>query len=413
MTQDSWTLDLGGSYGVRGGVTTYSVSLSERNLFGTGKEAGISYAQGTERSYRAVAYHDPAIAGSFWTADLAYSLNSDGEQQRAFIQKPFVSFQDAFASDLLFNHLILEQNIYGGGEAISRYAENNKIAQGAYLRALKAGDTFARRLGLGLAYIDERYAPTDAYPLEIVPDDHSFRYVSLIYQEAHNDFLKLNYVNRDMRYEDFNLGATFTAAFSVSPEALGAPKTTFQALGAASGGVRLGGSSFLLGRVGFSTRLEPTENTLFGAALNWVLKHDTDYPQTTVSRVIFDRGWKLDKTIQFFADGSTGLRGYHLYAFEGDERLIFNLEHRIFSGKEILQLFSPGLAVFFDTGLATPRGVPFRLSNLKSDIGIGLRFGIARAANNNILRLDFAYALDTDQQGRKGWLVSFSSGQSF
>ncbi|MGH9367963.1 MAG: hypothetical protein ACRD3M_09860, partial [Thermoanaerobaculia bacterium] len=87
--------------------------------------------------------------------------------------------------------------------------------------------------------------------------------------------------------------------------------------------------------------------------------------------------------------------------------------HRIFSGKEILQLFSPGVAVFFDTGLATPSGTPLRLSSFKSDVGVGLRFGIARASGNNILRLDLAYALNVDQQGRTGWLVSFSSGQSF
>lgn len=395
-------------------MTTWGVSLRERNLLGMGTEAGVSYDKGTERTNRFVQYHDPALFGPYWIADLTYADNTDGGQERALVQKPFVSFDDVHAFILLFNHLRLEQNIYGGGEPVSRYGENLKEGRVAYLRALDAGDRHARRLGIGFEYIDDRYRSTTSYPLQIVPEDHTFRYISLIYQEERNDFLKLNYVNRDLRYEDFNLGPTFGAALSVSPRGLGAPRTTFRVRAGAAGGLRLTGRSFLLGRVDFETRLDAgPKNSLLSATLGWVLKHDTAYPQTTVSRLQFDKGWNLDKNVQFFADGATGLRGYLLHAFEGDERLIWNLEHRVFSGKEILQLFSPGLAVFFDTGLATPRGQPLRLSELKSDIGIGLRFGIARAAENNILRLDFAYALNADPQGRKGWLVSFSSGQSF
>ncbi|HEV2063343.1 MAG TPA: hypothetical protein VGS00_02200 [Thermoanaerobaculia bacterium] len=414
VTQDSWTLDLGLKLGGKGGATTWGVSLRERNLLGMGTEAGVSYDKGTERTDRFVQYHDPALFGPYWIADLTYADNTDGGQERVLVHKPFVSFDDAYAASLLFNHLRLEQNIYGGGEPVSRYGENLKEGRVAYLRALEASDTHARRLGIGFEYIDDRYDATARYPLQIVPEDHTFRYISLIYQEERNDFLKLNYVNRDLRYEDFNLGPTFGAALSVSPEGLGAPRTTFLARAGVAGGLRLRERSFLLGRVDFETRLDAgPKNTLLSATLGWVLKHDTAYPQTTVSRLQFDKGWNLDRNVQFFADGATGLRGYLLHAFEGDERLIWNLEHRVFSGKEILQLFSPGLAVFFDTGLATPRGQPLRLSDFKSDIGIGLRFGIARASENNILRLDFAYALNADQQGRKGWLVSFSSGQSF
>ena len=414
VTQDSWTLDLGGSFGRKGGQTTWSVNLRERNFLGAGKDVGLTYDKETERTNRVVQYHDPALFGAYWTADLTYANNTDGGQERILVQKPFVSFSDPFATDLLYNHLRLEQDIYGGGEAISRYAMNRREGQAFYARALEAGDTYARRLGIGFEYLDERFAPTNKYPLEIVPADHTFRYVSLAYQEGRNDFLKLNYVNRDLRYEDFNLGPTFFASFGVSPQAFGAPRTTFRVRAGAAGGVRLAAGSFLLGQLGFQGRFGGgVENAILSATLGWVKKWDTSLLQTTVSRLQFDRGWNLDQEVQFFADGATGLRGYHLHAFEGDKRLMWNLEHRVFSGKEILQLFSPGVAVFFDAGLATPKGEPLRLADFKSDIGIGLRFGIARAAGNNILRIDVAYALSADQQGRKGWLVSFSSGQSF
>lgn len=414
VTQDSWTLSPSASFSVKGGRKTWSFSLEERNLLGYGKDIGFDYDRGTERTTRAASYHDPYFFGAYWTADLTFAENTDGGQERVLVQKPFTYFADPFAAQLLYNHPRLQQNHYAGGEAVSRFALNRRQGQAFYARALAAGDTFARRLGIGFEYLDDRFSATDVYPLRIVPADHSFRYVVVAFQEEHNNFLKLNYVNKDLRYEDFNLGPTFSASLGVSPTAFGAPATTFRVRGGAAGGVRIGTSGFLLAQADFTTRLEPgVANAILLATVGWVKKWHTELLQTTVSRLQANLGWNLDPEVEFFADGGTGLRGYHLYAFEGNKSVIFNLEHRIFSGKEILQLFSPGVAVFFDTGLATPSGTPLRLSSFKTDVGVGLRFGIARAAGNNILRLDLAYALNADQQGRKGWLVSFSSGQSF
>ena len=117
--------------------------------------------------------------------------------------------------------------------------------------------------------------------------------------------------------------------------------------------------------------------------------------------------------MQFFADGDNGLRGYKLYAFEGNKRVVWNVEQRFFLGKEILQLFSLGAAAFFDTGAATPENEPLTTKDFKSDVGVGIRIGITRAATNNTVRIDFAYALNPDAKGRRGFLVSFSSGQGF
>jgi len=414
VTQDSWTLVVGGSLGSKGGVTTWSAELSEGNFLGTGKGIGVDYDKGTERTQRSVQYTDPALFAAYWTADLTYSNNTDGGEERALIQRPFASFEDPYSTMILYDHLRLQQNLYGGGEAISRYALDHREGLAGYAIALAAHDTYARRIGAAFDSVDDVYGPTTVYPIQIVPDDHHFRYLSVFYQESHNDFVKLNYVNRDVLFEDFNLAPSFFVSFAVSPSGFGLDRTTYRVRAAASGGLRLGADSFLTGSWTFDTRLDGgPQNAIFMGTLGWVKKWDTSLLQTTVSRLQVDRGWNLDQQVQFLADGSTGLRGYRLYAFEGDRMLIWNIEHRIFSGREILQLVSPGAAVFFDTGYAAPAGAPFRFSDLKSDIGVGLRFGITRASGNNILRIDLAYALNPDQQGKRGWLLSFSSGQSF
>jgi hypothetical protein len=50
---------------------------------------------------------------------------------------------------------------------------------------------------------------------------------------------------------------------------------------------------------------------------------------------------------------------------------------------------------------------------MKSDVGVGLRIAITRASTNSIVRLDVAYPMNPDPHGRRGFLVTFSSGQVF
>ena len=49
---------------------------------------------------------------------------------------------------------------------------------------------------------------------------------------------------------------------------------------------------------------------------------------------------------------------------------------------------------------------------LKTDLGVGLRIGLPRTPKN-LLRVDLSYALNDDPLGRRGWMMSFSSGQAF
>jgi hypothetical protein len=56
--------------------------------------------------------------------------------------------------------------------------------------------------------------------------------------------------------------------------------------------------------------------------------------------------------------------------------------------------------------------VPFRLRDVRTDVGAGLRFGIARF-ESTMLRLDFAYALNDSPTSSRGFVVSFATTQAF
>ncbi|HSS44805.1 MAG TPA: POTRA domain-containing protein [Thermoanaerobaculia bacterium] len=413
-THDAWTLQPSLSLGSKGGVSTYSLKLEESNLAGSGRQVSVAYDKETERTNRLLQYQDPYLLGPYWAGDFLYSQNSDGEEQRAQIKRPFSSFVDPQSATFLAHHLTEDDRLFTNGEESARFRQSHREFEAEYGWAVAASDERARRLTVGFDALDDRFSALAQTPGGVLPEDRSFRTVFLQYEDVRNDFLKLNYVNRDVRYEDFSIGRRLLARVGLSPALFGLDRTTWLARFEAARGWRLGPESFLTVSLDYETRWQGrAENEILSVGLLYVHKFDARMPQTLVSRLMIDRGWRLDGERQFFADGSTGLRGYHLHAFEGDRRLIWNVEQRIFSGKEILQLVSPGLAVFFDTGVAAPPGQPLGLARLRNDVGAGLRFAISRAATNNILRIDFAYALDPDPRGRKGWLVSFSSGQEF
>jgi hypothetical protein len=413
-TQDAWTTQPGISYGKKGGVTTYSFSFEEKDLLGTGRSAQISYGKDVDRINRFVEYKDPYFFGPYWNADFLYSANSDGTEEAVRIGRPFFSFVSPWAADLLVTHLLQDDKIFESGEESARFRQSHREFHARYGRAITASDERARRLTAGFELLKDEFEHAPNRPADLLPDDRNFRYLFLRYEDVSNDFLKLNYVNRDSRFEDFNLGRSFAATIAVSPSALGLERTTEFVQVQGDEGWRLSQSSFLQAHVAFHTRLDDgVQNAILSATVSYVRKFNTPLLQTLVSHLQFDEGWNLDRETQFFADGANGLRGYRLHSFEGDKRLVWNLEHRLFTGREVLQLASFGAAVFFDTGAATPRGQPLKLSEFKSDVGVGLRIAISRASTNSILRVDAAYPLNPDPLGRKGWLISFSSGQVF
>jgi hypothetical protein len=414
VTQDAWTTELSVNLGSAGGKTRWAAGVTERNVMGLGKELGVSYDEDVQRTNRLIEFHDAALFGSYWSTALLYADNSDGGERRVRVEKPFASSLDRLSVDALWDRHNLDDRYYAGGVVASEYGFRHEAFRLAGGTPLEADSLGARRLTGGVQYLRDSFQRLEDHPEGALPDRRDFRYLFVGYEDIVNDYVTLQYVNRDLRFEDFNLGRHFTFRVAISPRFLGAPETSAAIAGTAERGWRIGPAAFVTASLDFHTRLASgPQNAVLTATALLVVPHPTELRQTTVARIQFQEGWNLDRDVQFFADGDHGLRGYRLYAFEGNRRLVVNVEHRVFGGFEILQLFSLGGAAFVDTGAAVPKQSALRFSSFKTDAGLGLRIGIARAAQSTILRLDAAYAFDPDPLGKKGWLISFSSGQAF
>lgn len=414
-TQDAWTLSIGLSIGSNAGTTHGGVSIGEKNFIGTGRQIYFGFAEDVDRTYRSIEFLDPYFLMPYATAHVLYAQTSDGYQRALELRRPFYSTVAPWAAEAVYSELKRDEILYEEGNIESeRFGAQRFRLAGSYGLALDASTLSAMRLSLGFDWRTERFHALAGQTPATVPADREFRYLFLQYETVLPDYLKWNYVDHDDRVEDIGLGPRFLVKLGVSPSAFGVDRTTGLVEAAGEAGFRVGSSGFVRARAAFDTRVASRmENAHFQGDVWLVRRFETSLRQTFVAHVGAFRGWNLYADEQYFLDGTTGLRGYRLRSFEGDRRVVLNLEQRFFSGWQIADLVSPGFAVFFDSGLVGSPQRPLTLSQVKTDVGVGLRFAVAWAPVNNVFRIDAAYALQPDPLGRKGWLISFSSGQSF
>ncbi len=412
-TQDAWSISPETQGGSKGGSSTYGVNLSDGNVFGYGKDISIGWDKGADRTRNAIEYNDPTFFAPYWNAKMRYGSNSDGYEHRVVVRRPFFSFATPWSADFVYDGFRQVDKLYTNGLAIDGFRQKHRQLVASFGQALDPNDRMANRFTAGLRVVRDEFFTQPSFPGQVMPDGRDFRYLFVRYDRVENDFVKLNFVNKDLRFEDFNLGRTFSAETAISPSAFGTERSTGFARVGYADGHRVSDDGFVLPSIAAETRLHSgIENAVVRSSLTFVHRQDVgDFPRTFVARATAIGGWRTDRDVQFFADGLTGLRGYRMHTFDGNRAFIVNLEERLYLGREVLQLASPGVVAFADFGNATYGGLS-SLMSLKSDVGVGFRMGLPRTPKN-LLRLDFAYALNRDPLGRRGWLISFSSGQAF
>ena len=411
-TQDAWSIAPETQAGSKGGANTFGATLTDSNLGGLGKEVKLEWDKSVDRSSVGIDYLDPAFFAPYWNAELTVSKNTDGYDHVVSVTRPFYSLTTPWATELAFTGYKQDDHLYADGLERERFHHHRREIRGSYGVALSATDDHATRLVAGVRLIDNSFVTLHSEPLTLLPEPREFRYLFVRLDRVQNDFVKLNFVNKDIRFEDFNLGRVTSLEAAVSPRALGADATTGYVRLAASDGRRVDGDGFVLPSLSIASRFDggPAHAVATSSVL-FVRRAETRYPRTLVGRVAVTSGWRVDRDVQFFADGLTGLRGYRAHTFAGNHAIVMNLEERLYLGREVLQLASPGVVAFIDAGNATDGGLA-DLMKLKTDIGVGIRVGLPRTPKN-LLRVDFSYALNADPLGRRGWMVSFSSGQAF
>jgi hypothetical protein len=425
-TRDVWTTRPSVSVRREGNQTTGRFSFIEDNFMGFGKRLGASYRKDLDRDSGGLEYSDPRLLGTRWTLAATYFDRSDGMLYSADAGRPFYSLLTTQAGGGGGSHFSQITTLQLDGEDAPGFRQRHSDLTVRYGRALRTGYDTVRRLIYRFRLEDDRFDPEPGEdPLSplppiggsgyaALPDDHRFRVLEAEYQSSDVRFERASHLDRFDRFQDVNLGNEWSVSLGVSPTFLGDDRTRLFLSGQISRWLHLSPSTF--------SRLEANASGRVAARIGENLVTQIDFRhyylglprQTLVVHAEQTWGHNLDGEKQLLLGGESGLRGYDNRRFDGNKRLLLNVEDRIYLVFDWLHLVSIALAGFSDAGFVWRAGRGEDLGDVVADVGIGLRFDVTRGGSGTVIRLDYAYPVSRlGQEENPRGVVSFTAGQAF
>ena len=409
-TRDVWTLQGGAGFSRAGGENTTTFEVTDSNFLGTGKDVTVSRIGTVDRTSNLFRYQDPNVLGTRTRLFLSVAENSDGGRERFELERPFYSLDSRWAAGVrAFKDDRISQ-LFKAGKATNGFRHETEIleAYGGYSTGLVGG--MAHRFRLGFTRSREDFDLAPRFPKGLLPQDRTLAYPWISYDLVEDGFVVERDLNRIQRPEDLNLGRQLHVRLGFSSPSLGADQEHWIGEIGASAGWRPGPRQLLLASAGGSTRYgeSQAENLLVSGNVRYYLRTFGDH--LLYASLTGDLAERLDDEEQLLLGGDSGLRGYPLRFQTGDRRLLFTLEQRFFSDRELFRLATVGAAVFFDAGQAwfiNPDPKLEQERKLLKDVGIGLRLGSIRSSRGAVVHLDVAFPLDGDDSiDRVQWLIS-------
>ncbi len=397
-TRDTWSLDLGVSYGRSGGVDSGGIVLKEKNLLGTGISLGVARSTDVDRSGSEFQIAQNNAFGGWTSIAYTYANLDDGGNQSFNLARPFYALDTRWAAGLRLSKDNRIDSVYNSGVISSQYRSRNDSAEtyGGWSEGLIDG--WARRYSVGLTYQDDLYEiePGLAPPPEL-PADQTLVAPFFRYEVIEDNYQQFKNRNQIERPEYFAMGFQSSVQLGRSLTALGSSREAWLYSGRVSDGFELRSNQTLLtsgslsGQYGNGTG----EHNLFSGSVRYYAPHS--------KRALFYAGVSGDFVRNpdisdlLTLGGDNGLRGYPLRYQSGNRRALLTFEERVYTDWYPLRLFRVGGAVFFDVGRAWGGENENTVNpGWLSDFGFGLRFPSARSASGNVLHADVAFPLNPD-----------------
>ncbi len=412
-TSDKWTTTGGLSIHRSGGRTDLQFGVKESNFLGYGVFMSHDYfIPEDDRSFYQGEIRDSRLQGLNLSGQVLYSDSPQNGLFTAILSKPFYTLIQPIAWSLSYFHTKRRLDYYNSdGEVFAR--DRIKSKGGELAALLKTGPSHLKfYYGMNVSYRDARAdnrifnsadsAISDFVP--VPPTDSLVTMVGASFRLQEINFNAFTRLNRFEKPEDYDLGFDIGLGAAIG---LTRGKPSFQAITYTPVyRMRLGNGLLIVGldgQVWFSEG--KTLRRFFHGFGRAYLRYHPNF--TFVINASFVSDLLPTQSTQLYLDEDTGIRGVKAYQQSGEERLIINLENRFFSDLEILTIGIGGV-VFADIGNIWSRSESFDLDQTLISLGAGLRFGISRSTQAEVIRLDAAYTPKLQD-----WQISAGTRQYF
>lgn len=407
-TEDLWTTIAGISSEGGGGLYNTRLYAEEKNIGGQGIgiESDVIFSSDNNDGYLVHVY-DPRLLGTRNAVDAQLQDYTYAQILSLSLYRPFYSVDTRWAYSLEFQDQSLQPRLFADGSEYYRYKLNYNFSGFKLTRAFG----HYKRLETSLSYVYNKYkySRLDGYPdIGVIPEDESFSGPGLGMKLSTRRYLTASYLDEFGSIEDLVEHATLTAGAVWSGPSFGGDyQGTLLSLEA---------GFFVKPLPGLYAGFDNTYSSYYKRDLHrqriWntskcIIYIKPSTYQLLAARSVFMFAWRQKPDFQMVLGGDSGLRGYPDRYLSGTRLTLTNIEYRIFSPYKILTIGLGG-AAFFDAGSVWDKNEKIRFSDLRTDIGIGLRFGLTKSSTARVIKLDLARALNEDN-----WYISFGTESTF
>ena len=413
-TYDAWALEVVANVKKAGGYINWKGGLADHNLLGIGKTLSGVYGRGDTTSSVAFEWKDPYFLGRKLDYSMLAVVGPESWSYSVGLNRPFYASIVRSAVGFSGNYSQNTVAVFSGGTVVGTVRKRSQQLAIDYGIALGTSTYRNRHLTVGLLHHRVDFTAVSGTSPGPIPDDEKLAFLKLGAEWEVLDFIKERHIQKFSHVEDINLGFGVFPSLSWAPRLHPLSSTQSQVLPrlVLRKGFRWTSSQLLLLHCTYGSTYSDGGNS------NRSVSMDASYfvrglpHQTLAFHSGYDHGWRLDPAAPLTLGERNGLRGYSRNQFTGQERLLFNIEDRIFIYDEVWRLIDVGAVVFHDSGYVWPSDRPARFSDLKSSLGFGLRLAPSRSSNNSAVRIDLAYAM-SDNQSRSRWSLSVLGGLAF
>lgn len=410
VTEEQWTTVLGTKYEVEAGQANYGLRIEEYNLFGTGQKFKISLAQINNQWQQEFLAADQRLFNSRTAVEFHYKGYENGDYYLYHLGRPFFSERSSWAFDVDYQIYRGTRKVFNHQDVIGRFhtREHMLNCRASHL-LLRRDHSSARASFLFYSRLNDQ---KNGFPMDSTflwqPPLRQNRMVGMGIDWVKLYFIEERFLDSFGLIEDVSLGWEGSFYLGKMIPGLGADWGNWYLDGKITYAWKWFDQFYLytsLGTYTYFTRQsrDETVSSLLVKAYSQSIPHNT-----LILNVNYSRAWRIPDQEQLFLGENCGLRGYPSYFRTGQNRVVVNLEDRIFS-KINLYSFGLGAAVFSDVGYIWTDQQPLKKQSPFVTLGAGIRIGNSKSKAATVFRLDFAVALQNEPQ----LVLSFGNSHFF
>ncbi len=405
----------GGSF--LGGIGEVKFSLGDKNLLGLGHQLVFGYSENTEGELLgSIAYDNVLIRHPDVYTGLRLGQTEEGEFAEFILQNRFQHYRDNLSWSLRLDRQTTRRDFFEQGVSVAEVPRTLTRLRSNRIVRTGGGDQHAS-FGPVFNFSETRFgaATGSAANTVNVPEDNSRYFLGLLFgRERINGYRKVTYLDTLGYEQDLVLGKNGELSLGLEHVEAETTENTLPALFLRAWTHNaLSRSNYLNFAIGSS--LSGSEDRLEAWSVSTAATafHTRNRNHTIAGRLFYESSFDRDGLASQQTLGeSNGLRGYPAREFNGEQKLLLNLEYRFRTPLNYASVEIGGLA-FFDTGWVGERGSEEWLSQPRASVGGGIRIGSAPLLGSNIIRVDFAVPLDDNPEREYSPTVSLAVGQVF